>query len=209
MLEVQCSMFMKFLLLLIPLLALAACAPLFPKKSSTPSILFVGNSYSFGVPSALKKLVAENGKNLRTGHSTHGGWTLAQHAAHEPTLNKIRSGKWDIVVFQEHSLTPGSSLCETSMIPSLKFLAEEARKAGSEPVLYQTWGRRDTFAGMNPKVREGYLKAAKACEIRRIVPAGDYWKREFSSTLYQEDGSHPSAAGDRLTARAFYDTLCR
>lgn len=200
---------MKFLLLLIPLLGLAACAPLFSRKPSTLSILFIGNSYSFGVPTALKKLAAENGKTIRIGHSTHGGWTLAQHAAHEPTLNKIRSAKWDIVVFQEHSLTPGTPECEKSMIPALRSLAEEARKAGSEPVLYQTWGRRDLFDEMNPKVREGYAKAAKACGIRRIVPVGDYWEREFSPALYQEDGSHPSPAGDRLTARAFYDTLCR
>jgi hypothetical protein len=200
---------MKFLILLIPLLALAACAPLFSKTSPGPSILFVGNSYSFGVPLALKKLCSENGRSLRVGHSTNGGWTLAQHAAHQPTLNKIRSGKWNIVVFQEHSLIPGSPDCETSMIPSLQLLVEEARKAGSEPVLYQTWGRRDTFTEMNPKVREGYVKAAKACGIRRIVPVGDYWERELSSDLYHEDGSHPSPAGDRLTARAFYDTLCR
>lgn len=200
---------MKFLVLLIPLLALAACAPLLSKKRTTPSILFIGNSYSFGVPDALKQLAAKHGKSLRTGHSTHGGWTLEQHSVHLPTLRKIRSGKWDVVVFQEHSLTPGSPLCETSMIPALRILAQEARNAGAEPVLYQTWGRRDSFAAMNPKVREGYAKAARASGIRLIVPAGDYWERHFSRDLYHEDGSHPSAAGDRLTAQAFYDTLCR
>lgn len=202
---------MKFLLFLIPILFIASCVPLLTRgKSKTLSILFIGNSYSFGVPSALEKLAASRGKIIRTGHSTNGGWTLAQHAAHLPTLRKIRSRKWDIVVLQDHSLNPGDPRqLQTSTIPALRTLVAEIRATGAEPVLYQTWGRRDSFAEMNPKVRDGYHKAAAELGNLRIVPAGDYWARHFSPSLYHEDGSHPSAEGDALTAKAFYDTLIR
>jgi lysophospholipase L1-like esterase len=40
---------------------------------------------------------------------------------------------------------------------------------------------------------------------------GDAWEREVDAgrgaELYQDDGSHPSARGDRLAARVFYETL--
>lgn len=220
---------MKFLLAIF--LLLGACAPLVHRNRSSgdarrevhdrlrgksgPAILFVGNSYSFGVPAALRQISAQHGKSIRTGHSTHSGWTLAQHAQHEPTLRKIRSGKWDIVVLQEYSLNPArfSLWRDHLMFPAVRSLAKEARDAGAIPVIYQTWGRRDSFARMNPRVREGCLAAAEAAGGLLVVPAGDYWEREISAgtggDLFLPDGSHPTAAGNRLTASAFYDAFFR
>jgi len=220
---------MKFLLSLF--LLLGACAPLVHQPRSMadahrevrdrlrgkpePAILFVGNSYSFGVPAALKKLAAENGRTIRTGHSTHSGWTLARHAKHEPTLRKIRSGRWDVVVLQEYSLNPAkfSLIRDYQMFPAVRALAAEARAAGAVPVIYQTWGRRDTFATMNPKVRDGCLAAARDAGGLYVVPAGDYWGREMAAgrggELFLPDGSHPTGTGNRLTATAFYDALFR
>ena len=218
-------------LLLVLFLLLGACAPLFHRKRSAadaqrevrerlrgtlePSILFVGNSYSFGVPAALKRIAVENGRTIRTGHSTHSGWTLAKHARHEPTLRKIRSGQWDIVVLQEYSLTPArfSLWRDHIMFPAVRSLAKEARDAGAIPVIYQTWGRRDSFTTMNPRVRDGCHAAAAAAGCLLVVPAGDYWAREVSAghgaDLFMPDGSHPTAAGNRLTAQAFYDAFFR
>lgn len=220
---------MKFLLSIF--LLLGACAPLVHQPRSMedarrevrerlrgkaePSILFVGNSYSFGVPAALKAIVAENGRAVRTGHSTHSGWSLARHAKHGPTLRKIRSGKWDIVVFQEYSLNPAkfSLVRDHVMFPAVKALAAEARAAGAAPVLYQTWGRRDSFAVMNSKVRDGYLAASRNAGGLFVVPAGDYWEREIAAgrgtDLFLPDGSHPTAIGNRLTATAFNDAFFR
>lgn len=224
------------ILLVLCLLALGACAPTIaargkkPSRSYAdaqrelddrirthpePSILFVGNSYSFGVPAALRQVAAEHGKTLRIGHSTHSGWTLAKHSTHEPTLRKIRNGKWDIVVLQEYSLIPAKPaiLRNTAMFPPLRGLAEEARRAGSIPVLYQTWGRRDHFSSMNPRVRQGCQAASRAADHLVIIPVGDAWEREITAgrggELFMEDGSHPTTAGNRLTAVAFYNALFR
>ena len=64
---------------------------------------------------------------------------------------------------------------------------------------------------MNARVREGCRAASAATGGIVIVPAGDAWQREISAgrgrRLFQPDGSHPTAAGNRLTAETFYRTL--
>lgn len=182
------------------------------------AVLFVGNSYSFGVPKAFAKLATQHGKSVRVGHATYGGWTLKRHASNEPTLRKIRTGHWDVVVLQEHSEIPSwpRRRRDPAMFPPLRALVTEIRNSGALPVLYQTWGRRDgdkdhprdDFHAMNSRLRVGYQAAAENAGGLLVVPVGDAWEREFSTGrgpgLYMEDGSHPSALGNALTAKVFY-----
>lgn len=185
------------------------------------AVLFIGNSYSFDIPAAFKKIARSNGKDVRVGHSTFGGWTLEQHSVYEPTLKKLRNGNWDVVVIQDHSLHPGSPDGEREKVmdPCVKTLADEARAIGATPMLYQTWGRRDgderipgdDFYAMNERVRDGYHKASEYAGGVTIAPAGDAWEREYRAgrgrELYQEDGSHPSAYGNQVTAQVFYESI--
>ena len=189
--------------------------------TSRPAVLFVGNSYSFALPREFQRAAEARGIAVRTGHSTHGGWTLAQHAAHEPTLRKIRSGTWDVVVFQEQSQIPARSrpVREREMHPPLRQLVAEARNAGAVPLLYQTWGRRngnpgtpgDDFHAMTARLRDGYHQAARAVGGAVVAPVGDAWENAFrqgrASELFEPDGSHPAAAGARLTGEVFADTI--
>ncbi len=191
------------------------------ESQSRLRVLFIGNSYSFGVSRAFAKVAAAHHRSVKTGHSTYGGWTLAQHAKHDGTLKKIRSGKWDIVVIQEHSLIPAhpAKKRDALMFGPLRFLVNEARAHGAIPVLYQTWGRRDgndqlradNFQQMTSRLREGYHAAAKFAGGVIIVPVGDAWEREMQAGrghgLFTEDGSHPSPAGDAITAATFYRSL--
>jgi hypothetical protein len=190
-------------------------------SSSRPAVLFVGNSYSFALPRAFEREAAARGFRVRTGHSTHGGWTLAQHAGHEPTLRKIRQSTWDVVVFQEQSQLPARSKAVRAreMHPPLRLLVDEARRAGALPVLYQTWGRRDgnpwtrgdDFFAMTERLRAGYREAATAVGGVVVVPVGDAWEDVVRAgggdALFDPDGSHPSAEGTALTARVFADFL--
>lgn len=190
------------------------------RNSREPSVLFIGNSYSFGVPKAFKSLAAERGKKVRVGHSTYGGWTLERHASHEATLRKIRSGRWDVVVIQEQSKLPAmAGKRAVKMFPAVRLLASEARRSGAIPVLYQTWGRRDgdsalrgdTFFEMNHRLRKGYRAAANSAGGLVVVPVGDSWEKEMRTgrgrALFTEDGSHPSAAGNQVTATVFYQSF--
>jgi hypothetical protein len=190
-------------------------------RVETPAVLFVGNSYSFGLPRALAEVAAERGKKLRVGHSTYGGWTLERHAKHDATLRKIRDGRWDVVVIQEQSQIPAMSpkVYAEKMFPAMLSLAAYASESGASPVLYQTWGRRDgdakprgdTFHAMNRRLRNGYNAAAQHAGGLVVVPVGDAWESEVSkgrgSSLFLNDGSHPSAVGVRLNAEVFYQTL--
>jgi hypothetical protein len=185
------------------------------------SVLFIGNSYSFGVPRAFAKLSRAKGKHVSVKQSTIGGWSLEKHMTQPETLEKLHSRNWDVVVIQDHSLNPGSSEENRRevMDPGVKFFADEARAMGAMPLLYQTWGRRDgyppsqgkDFFEMNERVRMGYRNASAQAGGIAIVPAGDAWEREFKAGrgigLYHEDGSHPSAAGDKVTAAEFYRVI--
>jgi hypothetical protein len=184
-------------------------------------ILFIGNSYSYGVPAAFRKIAKSNGKEVRIGHSTYGGWTLAKHMANPPTLRKLRRTDWDVVVIQEYSLGASKNESERrlNMDPGVQFFATEARTIGAVPLLYQTWGRRDgdpglkddDFYRMSRRVRVGYRAASRNAGGVTIVPAGDAWEREFGAgkgkELYIEDGSHPSAFGNEVTAQEFYRVI--
>lgn len=185
------------------------------------SVLFIGNSYSFDVPQALRKTAARHGRKIRVGQVTYGGWALAQHAHHGETLHKIREGSWDVVIIQEQSRIP--SLPESradAMFPHVRALADEARKCGAVPMLYQTWGYLngdpnwgpgDDFASMNRRLREGYRAAAANAGGLAIIPAGDAWEREIEAgrgaRLYQADGCHPSRYGNQLTAQTIFEML--
>lgn len=185
------------------------------------AVLFVGNSYTFGVPKAFARLAAAHGKKVRVGHSANSGWSLAIHAQNPGTLRKIRDGRWDIVVLQEHSEIPAMSARKraAAMFPPLRQLVTEIRDHGAIPVLYQTWGRRagesgvwrDDFHAMNSRLRDGYQAAARNAGGVVVVPVGDGWEREISAGqgggLFMPDGSHPTQAGNELTASVFYETF--
>jgi hypothetical protein len=182
------------------------------------AVLFIGNSYSFGVPKAFSKLATARGKKVRVGHAASGGWTLMRHSTHEPTLRKIRQGNWDVVVIQEQSEIPAlpAGKRAAAMFPPLRRLVTEVRRQGAIPTLYQTWGRRDgdahlkgdTFPAMNARLRAGYQAASKNAGNVIIAPVGDAWERHTPlESLFKEDGSHPSQQGDALTAEVFFQTF--
>lgn len=183
------------------------------------AVLFVGNSYSFGAPKAFRKLAEQKGKKVRVDQVTTGGWTLAKHAKNDATLQRIREGRWDIVVFQEQSRIPSLAGPQRSLAMNgpLKKLVETARENGAVPALYQTWGYRDgdkkrkgdDFHAMTQRVRDGYRDAAHKAGDLAVIPVGDAWQREVKAgrgnQLFMPDGSHPTNAGNALTAKVFYE----
>ena len=183
-------------------------------------ILFVGNSYSFEVPGVVARMVRERGGKVVVEQVTKGGWTLRKHAESEDTLEKIREGKWDVIVLQEQSQMPsfGKKARERDLNPFAKALADEARKAGAQPVFFLTWGRRDgdqrnhpedTYGGMQIRLETGYREAAVSAGSALVVPVGKAWAREMKAGrgkgLYAKDGSHPTAEGVRLSAKVFVE----
>ncbi|MCP5546581.1 MAG: SGNH/GDSL hydrolase family protein [Akkermansiaceae bacterium] len=188
-------------------------------REGVPRVLFVGNSFSFGVPRVVAEESIREGSRWDVGRVTRGGWTLEKHVENPETLAAIRNGKWDVVVLQEQSRIPSVPWQrKTRMIPAARKLAAEVRAAGAVPVFYQTWGYRggdewrkgDDFAAMNARLREGYGEAGETLGMQ-VVPVGDAWEREVRAgrggRLFDADGKHPSEAGDEVTARVFLERL--
>lgn len=185
------------------------------------AVLFVGNSFSFGLPRAFKKEAEAHGRRVRTGLCATNGWTLRQHASDPETLRTIRGGHWDIVVLQEYSGIPAMNrhARDRAMFPPLRALVKEARAGGAVPVLYQTWGLRkgspwrpgDDFHAMTARVRDGYRAASANAGKLVVVPAGDAWEREYdqgkADELFMPDGKHPARLGTAVAASAFYESL--
>jgi len=189
-------------------------------SSPQPSVLFVGNSFSQDVPPEFARIATERGRQVRTDKSTTGGWTLAQHAGCRGTLEKIRSGNWDVVILQEQSLMPARShwVRRFQMRPALAKLASEVRAAGAVPLLMQTWGYRngdpsqtnDDFHKMTERLRQGTRTEAARVKLD-VVPVGDVWQNEVgqgrADELFDGDGYHPTRIGNQTTAQAVFDAL--
>jgi hypothetical protein len=186
------------------------------RNKKSVSVLFIGNSLSFGLPRELEKIARENGVKINAILQAHSGWSLARHARNTETLQVLRGRPWDIVVLQEQSRIPSQPINRrTHMVPAVILLAREARAIGAMPVLYQTWGYRDgdkkrfndDFFAMSQRLRKGYHVAARI-EALPIVPVGEAWESEMTmgrgAHLFLTDGLHPSRNGVRLNAQVFY-----
>ncbi len=195
--------------------------------AKTRKVLFIGNSYTAGLPGVIDLLCQSLGDTLIFQEVSPGGFTLQGHSTDPGTLSAIKQDKWDIVVIQEQSqrpaFSPGQVASDT--YPYAKTLVDsiKANHNCSEPMFYMTWGRKNgdasncpfyppicTYAGMQQRLRESYLEMAKD-NNGSVSPVGAAWKvvRDSVSTidLYQPDESHPSNAGRYLAACVFYSSI--
>ncbi|MCP4847664.1 MAG: DUF4886 domain-containing protein [Verrucomicrobiaceae bacterium] len=196
------------------LLALSATAA--PSK-----ILFVGNSYTGQVRSAVTKFFAASAhRETRLEFITPGGRTLKQHSEEAKTVERISGGGWDIVVLQDQSQTP--AVFPEKFLSASKRLNQVITESGAKTAYYQTWGRRDgdkqnaerfgTYTKMQDALTKSYAQAAKR-DKAILIPVGEVWRAvrksdaKLGRELYKGDGSHPSAKGAYLVACCFYATL--
>lgn len=181
------------------------------RNKKAPRVLFVGNSFSMGVPAAFRKAAAARGIKVETRGIAYDGWSLSRHARAPETWTEITES-WDIVVFQERSDRPAKWWERNGfMIPALGKLAARSTRHGALPVLFQTWGYREQFGEMNPRVRNGCRTAADVLGGITVVPVGDFWQRAWASgrgaELFMPDGKHPTTIGNELTAQAFCEAF--
>lgn len=187
-------------------------------------VLFIGNSYTNLTRPVLLDAtkVPENGM-FEFGFVTPGGMTLARHLENPEVIENIRNGDWDYVVLQDQSQTP--ALPEghgKSFQDAVDRFAELIRESGGEPLLFETWGRRDgdaqnpglfpDYETMQAKLTEAYRTAGERNAIR-VAPVGEVWAAvrrvnpRLGLDLYSRDGSHPSGIGARLATAVLLETI--
>jgi hypothetical protein len=195
-------------------------APL-PPAGPAISILFIGNSYTFvnDLPKLITELAKSGGHPVSTSSIAPGGWTLAQHADSDKTIEKINERKWDYIVLQEQSVIPSvESARVNGMYPAVRSLASKIQQVGAIPLLYMTWGRQkglpefgfNDYAGMQTQIILGTMNIADELGLK-VAPVGMAWKnaldRDPSLNFWQGDGSHPTLEGSYLGACVFYAVI--
>lgn len=168
-------------------------------------ILFIGNSHTYynDMPTMVARRAEDDGYDCRIAMIAHGGWHLSQHIREPEVRFNIRYGKYDYVVLQEysHPFVP-----EEEYFESVRTLVPWIREAGSRPVLFLTWARKN-----EPEKQEEMTKAAEKMSEETgaiLAPVGREWWRYRKSwpdlELYQSDGAHATRAGSDFAAKMIW-----
>jgi hypothetical protein len=183
-------------------------------------VLFIGNSYTFvnDLPNTFAQLARSGGHRIEVGMAAEGGWTLAQHEASPETAADLSSSRWNFVVLQEQSEIPSiPSMRESEMYPAAGNLVTAIRKNDSQPIFFETWAHQTgwpqnglpDYASMQRAIDDGYHTVA-ADQGAALAPVGEAWQAAIGrthSSLWQDDGSHPTVAGTYLAACVFYAVI--
>lgn len=209
--------------------AFAICNMGAVKAEAAPiRVLFIGNSYTAfnDMPVMVAQMGSSLGHNIIPEMRTVGGASLDDHRRSSETLSIIASQRWDVVVLQDHSISPSQrpEHVRRYALPDVRFLAQAIRSNHPQTkiIYYQTWGRRRgdeldcfrfpricSYRSHVNALRTGYRMYRDATG-GVIAPVGDVWdrvvrdsarRRPFNArSLWLNDGSHPSRIGSYLAA---------
>ena len=211
------------------LLALAGCGTVAgPTCSDSGSatcvrVLFLGNSYTYvnDLPGTFAELAQSGGHPVQVAMVANGGETLAQHSDSSDSMKELSSQSWDFVVLQEQSEIPSVAGSRgASMYPAARTLVDRIEAGRAAPLFFMTWAHRDGlpasgmpgYERMQLAIEDGYLGIARELGVP-VAPVGYAWfvvrRAHPEIGLWQDDGSHPSAAGTYLAACVFYAAIFR
>ena len=170
-------------------------------------ILFIGNSHTYmnDMPELVREIV-ENaaGEACEVFMLAYPGKTLKWHMAEEYFSERfsILHGGFDYCVIQERA-HPMPEEAET--VAYAARIAELCRKAGTVPVIFETWAEKAKPENQEAMNRR-YRNLAESQGIL-LAPVGEIWtaaqaelQERFNADLYNTDGAHASAAGVWLIA---------
>jgi hypothetical protein len=185
-------------------------------------VLFIGNSYMrmHEIPALVEELGEQAGIELDTEMLAVGGTDFEYHLAREQTVEALESRDWDVVILQSHSLDPIRN--RDGFLEAGAELAQMVRKAGAEPVLFETWAREEGNelyrfgrVGFNPDemqsiVHDGYEQLAQRTGAS-VIDVGAAWRSALQDApeldLYASDSNHPGRLGSYLSAAVVFAAL--
>jgi len=193
-----------------------------PQGGRPVRILFIGNSYTYfnNLPQILQALghAADERIEVRYRIVAEGGATLQDHWEGGSAREAIAGERWDYVVLQEQSTLGDTYLVEGKervassdrFVAHATLLVEDIRRNGARPVLFAHWKRADAPMRDQQALDAAFKRLVTATNIMP-APVGAAWHfaaaRRPGLELYDDDGSHPAAAGSYLAACTLYATI--
>jgi hypothetical protein len=201
------------------------------------SILFIGNSFTFGgpIPRIVDDLAVDAGwPDPDVDSETVGGYSLARHRDRSETVAAVDRGGWDVVVLQEFSTGPTDGLGNPEQFKAdATWFHDRIRETspGARIVLYETWARHadhayypgsfDDPADMQAQLRfhyddcaERYIPENADLVVEpsiEVAPAGDAWEAHLQSDeplrLHHTDDWHAGSRGQYLNGLVIYSTI--
>lgn len=189
----------------------------------TRRVLFVGNSYTRfnDLPGMVAELSrsAARGPLLVTSREARGGFNLRMHWRNRRLRQLIRARRFDVVVLQDHSLSPIEAPDE--MTEYARRFSRYVSDAGARTILFQTWARAPRSRDYRRLELEGHddmlaridaVYAALGDELHvSVAPVGHAWRQAIDTlpriSLHRRDGTHPAMPGSYLAACVLYGTL--
>jgi lysophospholipase L1-like esterase len=179
-----------------------------PVKKQKLRILFIGNSHTYfnDMPQMVARRFLEEGYDCEVTMIAHGGWYLEQHVQEPDVRFNILYGHYDYVVLQEHSHPFGP---EEKFLNAVRALNRWIREAGSTPVIYMTWAKKNEE---QEQARMTAVHKSVAKDIDALLaPVGEYWWDYMRSwpniEMYYEDGAHASEQGSDFAAKYIWDAI--
>ncbi len=186
-------------------------------------VLLIGNSYVLhsDTPGLLKAMAEDAGVAFHVEHLATGGKNFEYHLARSRTRAMLAERDWDVVLLQSHSLDPLRN--PKGFATAGAALVDMVREVGAEPLLFETWPRREGHnlynymeeVGKSPdemleRVSAGYA-ALGAQTGAAVVPVGHAWMHLHDHhpevQPYLKDGAHPAEAGAYLSAAVIFTQL--
>jgi prepilin-type N-terminal cleavage/methylation domain-containing protein/prepilin-type processing-associated H-X9-DG protein len=172
-------------------------------------ILFVGNSYTSteDLPGKVRQLCAVAGVPVTIEYAGFGGGTLEDYYNTPNVRGAITGAKWDVVVLQEQSMRP--IIARFMMERYARLLDADIKTSGGRTVFYLTWNR--SFLPDNQPLLTGAYQSLARELGAGLCPVGiarqNVQMLRPDISLYDPDGSHPSADGVYLAACVFFTVL--
>ena len=185
------------------------------RAEETPRrLLFVGNSFTYyngGLETHMKALAASASppRLIEADRATQGGATLRVLHGKESIRQKIRDGRYDIVILQEDI----PELPEHSPAPFFEFgrrFDEEIRAAGGKSLLFMAWPYERLGWVALPEIVEAHRELGRELNVP-VAPVGLAFERASREhpeiPMLAADREHETLQGTYLAACTIYATL--
>ena len=171
-------------------------------------ILFIGNSHTYfnDLPAIVQSMAARSGREVQVVMIAHGGWYLKQHMEEPDVSFNIKYGHYDYVVLQEHS-HPFDRLEDYREAAGT--LCRWAKEAGSRPVIYGTWSRREEPQEQD-RMNRFNRELAADLEVLYAGVGESWWtfmKDHPEIEMYASDGAHASEKGSEFAAGVLWSVI--